>query len=174
MFVNYGKNIHCHSFLFSRGGKLGRQRGISLIELIMFILIISIAVAGILLVMNRVSGQSADTLMRKQALAIAESVLEEVELQDFGTPAGGFAGPFTLANRASFDTVTNYAGFNTNGIYSPSTGAAIANLAAYSLVVTVANSALGTIPAASSMLITVTVTDPIGNRVQLSGYRTNY
>ena len=54
------------------------QRGVSLIELIMFIIIISIAVTGVLLVMNRVSGHSADTLIRKQALAIAESLLEEI------------------------------------------------------------------------------------------------
>ncbi len=60
-----------------------RQRGISLIELILFIVIISVAVAGILLVMNQVTGRSADTLVRKQALAIAESLLEEVEMMPF-------------------------------------------------------------------------------------------
>ena len=60
-----------------------RQRGISLIELIMFIVIISIALAGILLVMNRVTSNSADTLIRKQSLAIAESLLEEVQLMPF-------------------------------------------------------------------------------------------
>ena len=60
-----------------------RQRGISLIELIMFIVIITIALAGILLVMNKTTGHSADTLVRKQALAIAESLLEEVELMPF-------------------------------------------------------------------------------------------
>ena len=59
------------------------QRGISLVELIMFIVIVSIALAGILLVMNQVTGHSADTLIRKQALAIAESLLEEVELMPF-------------------------------------------------------------------------------------------
>ena len=97
---------------------INSQRGISLIELIMFIVIIGIGVAGILLVMNQVTGHSADTLVRKQALAIAESMLEEVELQDFTKPAGGFAGPFTPANRASFDCVTDYSGFSTNGIFS--------------------------------------------------------
>ena len=59
------------------------QRGVSLVELIMFIVIISVALAGILLVMNKVTGHSADTLVRKQALAIAESLLEEVELMPF-------------------------------------------------------------------------------------------
>ena len=60
-----------------------RQCGVSLIELVMFIVIISIAVTGVLLLMKQVAGHSADTLVRKQALAIAESLLEEVELMPF-------------------------------------------------------------------------------------------
>ncbi len=60
-----------------------RQSGVSLIELVMFIVIISIAVTGILLVMNLTAAHSADPLIRKQALAIAESLLEEVELMPF-------------------------------------------------------------------------------------------
>ena len=59
------------------------QRGISLIELIMFIVIVSVALAGILLVMNVTTKGSADPLVHKQALAIAESLLEEVELMPF-------------------------------------------------------------------------------------------
>jgi MSHA pilin protein MshD len=59
------------------------QRGISLIELIMFIVIVSVALAGILLVMNVTTKNSADPLVHKQALAIAESLLEEVELMPF-------------------------------------------------------------------------------------------
>ncbi len=60
-----------------------RQHGISLIELIMFIVIVSVALAGILLVMNVTTKGSADPLIHKQALAIAESLLEEVELMPF-------------------------------------------------------------------------------------------
>ncbi|OFZ65658.1 MAG: hypothetical protein A2V79_07055 [Betaproteobacteria bacterium RBG_16_56_24] len=55
----------------------------SLIELIMFIVIVSVALAGILLVMNVTTRGSADPLIHKQALAIAESLLEEVELMPF-------------------------------------------------------------------------------------------
>jgi MSHA pilin protein MshD len=62
---------------------LNKQGGISLIELLIFMIIISIAVTGVLLVMNRVTGQSSDALIRKQALAIAESVLEEVGSMPF-------------------------------------------------------------------------------------------
>lgn len=59
------------------------QRGISLVELIMFIVIVSVALAGILLVMDTVTKGSADPLIHKQSLAIAESLLEEVELMPF-------------------------------------------------------------------------------------------
>lgn len=60
-----------------------RQRGTSLIELIMFIVIVSVALAGILLVMNVTTRGSADPLIHKQSVAIAESLLEEVELMSF-------------------------------------------------------------------------------------------
>lgn len=61
----------------------GLQRGISLIELIIFMIIISVAVAGVLLVMSKVTGQSSEALIRKQSLAIAESLLAEVEAMPF-------------------------------------------------------------------------------------------
>lgn len=59
------------------------QGGVSLIELIMFIVIISVALTAILLVMNVTTRSSADSVVHKQALAIAESLLEEVELMPF-------------------------------------------------------------------------------------------
>ncbi len=53
-------------------------RGISLVELVVFIAIISTAVAGILGVMSFTTRASADPLAQKQALAIAEAYLEEI------------------------------------------------------------------------------------------------
>lgn len=150
-----------------------RQRGISMIELIMFIVIVSIAVTGILLVMNQVTAHSADPLIRKQALAAAESLLEEVELQDFISAAGA-TNAVTQANRVSeYHIVSDYNGFNTTGIF-PVSGAVIAGLGSYSANVAVANAALSGIVAGSAVQITVTVTDPQGNPVQISGYRTAY
>ena len=49
-----------------------KQRGVSLVELIMFIVIVSVALAGILLVFNVTTKGSADPLVHKQALAAAE------------------------------------------------------------------------------------------------------
>ena len=132
--------------VLGRGLIFAAQRGISLIELVMFIVIISIAVTGVLLVMNRVTGHSADTLIRKQSLAIAESLLEEVELMPFTfcdpddpaagldttvdttactAPVGGEAlGPETGETRYStttpFDNVNDYNGCEINtGVPNP-------------------------------------------------------
>src|ERR1700674_5036703 len=57
------------------------QAGISLVELIMFIVIVSLGVVGILTVFNLTAQKSADPQVRKQMLAIAEALLEEVEFK---------------------------------------------------------------------------------------------
>jgi MSHA pilin protein MshD len=152
------------------------QRGISLIELIMFIVIVSVALTGILLVMNVTTKNSADPLVRKQALAAAESLLEEVELQDF-IPATGATtpNPVTQANRASqYHIVNDYQGFATTGIYTVDGVAPIAGLEKYNASVTVTNEALNGIAAGSAVRITVTVTDPQNNTISIDGYRTAY
>ncbi len=60
-----------------------RARGLSLVELIVFIVIVSASVAGIISVITVTTRSSADPLIHKQALAIAEAVLEEIQLQPF-------------------------------------------------------------------------------------------
>jgi MSHA pilin protein MshD len=62
-----------------RPDRRSRQAGVSLVELIVFIVIVSIAAAGVLLVMNNIAGNSADPLLHKQSLSVAESLLEEIE-----------------------------------------------------------------------------------------------
>ncbi|RQP25315.1 type IV pilus modification PilV family protein [Piscinibacter terrae] len=60
-----------------------RQRGLSLIELVMFVAIMGMSIAGILVVYNTAIKNSADPMVRKQAVAIAESLLNEVLMQPF-------------------------------------------------------------------------------------------
>jgi MSHA pilin protein MshD len=152
----------------------GMERGASLIELIMFIVIVSVAMAGILLVMNQTTRGSADPLVRKQALAAAYSLLEEVQLQDY-LPASGVVG-MTQANRATvYHRVRDYDGFNQNaGIYSLTGVAPITGLENYTAGVTVIAAALGDIPAASAVQIDVTVTAPNGEVITATGYRAAY
>ncbi|MCC6709065.1 MAG: type II secretion system protein [Gammaproteobacteria bacterium] len=59
------------------------QSGATLPELIMFIVIVSVSVVGILSVLDFSVRHSADPMVRKQMLAIAESLLEEVEAMAF-------------------------------------------------------------------------------------------
>jgi MSHA pilin protein MshD len=60
-----------------------RERGLSLIELTMFIVIVGIALAGVLHLMSLNTQRSVDPLIQKQALAIAEALLEEIEQMPF-------------------------------------------------------------------------------------------
>ncbi len=153
-----------------------RQRGVSLIELVMFIVIISVALLALLGVMNTVTKGSADPMLHKQALAIAESLLEEIEAQDFSIQAGVAAtsGPVNASNRATgYHIVSEYNGFTMAGITSIN-GAAVSGLGAYSASVSAVNQALGTIPATSAVQISVTVTPPSGDAITAVGYRVAY
>ncbi|MBI5752730.1 MAG: type II secretion system protein [Hydrogenophilales bacterium] len=148
-------------------------RGFSLIEVIVFIMIVSIALAGVLSAMNFTTQHSADPLVRKQAIAVAESLLEEVALHDFANPSGGFSGAATQANRQSFDDIGDYNNFTTSGIYTID-GTQISGLTGYNVSVTVVGSVLSGIPVTGASLITVTVTGPDNVSVVLAGYRTAY
>jgi MSHA pilin protein MshD len=59
------------------------KRGVSLIELVVFIAIAGIAMAALFSVLNTMTARSADPQVRKQLLAIAESLMEEVQLMPF-------------------------------------------------------------------------------------------
>src|ERR1035437_5893435 len=71
-----------NSKLFSINSKLF-QAGFTLIELVLFIAIIGIAVAGVLIAYDYAARGSADPVVRKQALAIAEALLEEIQQMPF-------------------------------------------------------------------------------------------
>ena len=191
LFATSGRRCACQAS--------GSQRGISMIELIMFIVIISIAVAGILLVMNQVTGHSADTLIRKQALAIAESLLEEVELMPFtfcdpndasavsATSTAGctlsqdvISGPTpNTETRGSatdpFDNVADYSNYSMSPVVDI-TGAAIAGLGNYTARVDITRAGLALLGVAddAALQVTVTVTAPDNSQVVLDGYRARY
>ncbi len=59
------------------------QLGVTLIELIMFIVIVSTALMGVLSVLNMTIKNSADPLVHKQMLAVAEGLLDEVEMMQY-------------------------------------------------------------------------------------------
>jgi MSHA pilin protein MshD len=58
-------------------------RGVTLVELIVFIVIVGVALAGLFAAFDTITRASADPQVRKQALAIAESLMAEVQLMPF-------------------------------------------------------------------------------------------
>ncbi len=178
------------------------NRGVSLIELILFIVIIGAGLAGILGVMNLTTRASADPLIQKQALAIAEAYLEEVLAMPFTycepddahaataesagavNPADttrcattlealGAEGEARGSTTVPYDNVNDY---NSLAAGAPANldGTAISELDAYQVSVAVVAEALGTVASSASLRVTVTVTGPIGTVVRLDGYRTRY
>jgi len=144
-----------------------RQRGFTLIELIIFIVVVSAGLAGILSVMNTTVKSSADPMVRKQTVAIVESLLEEILLKEYTNPAGGYTG----SDRAQFDDVSDYAGYSSTGIVDM-VGAAVPGLSAYNVSsVSVGNST--DLTGVTAKKVTVSVTGP-GGPISLSGYRANY
>ena len=152
--------------------------GFTLLELILLIVVISVALAGLLLVFSTGAVGSVNPVASKQALATAEAMLEEIQQNAFCNPSGGFSGAATQANRQNFDDVSDYDGFSTTGVYTIDGVSPITGLTNYNVSVTVAISALDAVPAADSRLITVNVTGPTGSpnavAITLQGYRTDY
>jgi MSHA pilin protein MshD len=155
-----------------------RQCGVTLVELVLAVLILSIAVASVLGVLGLTAGRSADPLLARQSLAIAESLLGEILAQPFTAAdldgGANAIGPEAGESRGSattpFDHVDDYHGYAMNGIVAAD-GTPVAGLAGYSASVTVAPQALGNIAAGEGLLVTVTVTAPGGSQVELAGFR---
>lgn len=171
-------------------------RGLSMVELLIFIVVVSAALAGVLAALQPGSQASADPLLRRQALAIAEALLEEVQLMPYTwcdtddanvetatsaadcatTPeaAGPEAGEGRFAP-PSYDHVNDYNGYTLGSIVDL-TNTPIPALAGYSASVAVAAAELGSITAASgaALRISVTVNGPHGTSVTLDGWRTRH
>lgn len=178
-----------------RAPKAINARGLSLVELLVFIAVVGVAVTGVLAVYNQTARASADPVVRKQALAVAESLLEEVLAQPFtycdpddpaaetATAPGDCAvpeavGPEAGETRAAaltpFDNVNDYAGLALATL-TDLTGAAVPGLAGYAATIDVqAAGAFNGLPAGETLRVTVTVTGPGNHRIVLDGYRTRH
>lgn len=179
-----------------------RDRGITLIELIISIVVIGVALAGVLSVMNLTTARSADPVLVEQANAIAQSYLEEVLLRPFCDPndfsidcfadcsanacaacSGSTVEGGGAETRATFDDVCDYDGLTDTGATDQS-GTPIASLASYVVQVSVDDDSDGNGDACVNGLnasagrcvrVDVSVAHTGGNvRVDLSGYRVNY
>ncbi len=153
---------------------LYNQAGVTLIELIISMIVISVALGGVLLVMNYSTLHSADPMLRHQAIAIAEAYMEELSLKNYRDPDDNNLCPAAEGSRDLFDNVCDYNSLP-DTVVRDQTGAAIGALGGYSVAVSVSNPEItyGS-PAVTGLRIDVTVTDPAGEFFTLTGYRAEY
>jgi MSHA pilin protein MshD len=147
-----------------------RERGVTLIELIVSIVVIAIAVSAVLGVLTTTTGASADPLIQQQAIAIAESYLEEISLNAFSDPDGSDG----EASRTLFDDIDDYDGLSDSGARDQLDNP-IAGLTDYNVSVTVVpSSALPSIAASDALRVDVRVVRAPEVDVTLSAYRVRF
>ncbi len=147
-----------------------RQAGTTLIELVISIVIVSIAATAVLMALSSTVGHSADPMLRHQAVAIAEAYLEEIFLKPFDDPDGVDG----EASRTLYDDVNDYNGLVNVGARDQF-DAALPDLDQYTVAVTVATSgALPGIAAADLYLVSVKVTHGADIDFTVSAYRANF
>lgn len=171
-----------------------RDAGMTLIELIVFIVIVSVALVGILTALNVTVFRSADPIVQKQAQALAEGLLEEIQTGCFAycdgadsqlkyataaascaSTSGDTYGPESGETRP-YDTVKDYASAvgtatSLNSVLPNETG--ISAPSGYSASVTIAPVALGDITLASGDALLIRVTVTAGNVTAIAeGFKT--
>lgn len=121
---------------------------------------------GILSVVNLSAQHSADPVVRQQAIAIAESYLEEILLLPVDDPDGINEGN----NRSLFDNVADFNNLN-DAVTTDQNNNPIAGLENYTVTVTVNNNVA--ISGVNMEEVIVTVTRGI-TAISLTGYRANF
>ena len=148
----------------------------TLIELIVAIVIISIGLAGVLLAFNTTVRHSGDPLVRKQMSAIADEMMEEILLKPFAIAAN--AAPAACA-RDTFNDVRDYNGYSSVNICDID-GTKV--LSGYRVSVSVSPPAAtpvslsmvsGVVPAADQLTVKVNVRRE-SETYSLTGWRTCY
>lgn len=150
-----------------------RQRGVTLVELVIAIVIVGVAAAALFSAMASIGGRSADPLLHQQSLALAEAYLEEILLQDFLDPASAGQCPAPPALRRDYDNVCDYAALVDNGARN-AYGEGLAGLDGYRVSVSVTPVAWNGLPAGDVLYVEVSVRDPAEGELRLGGYRVRH
>lgn len=148
--------------------------GMTLIELLISIAILSISLTAVISLFSNSSRHSATPMAREQSIAIANAYLEEIMLQaytdpisDSGTCEEG------IGNRTLFDDVNDYACVNdTNGAIDQN-GNLIIGLEAYNIDVDITAANLNG-AVAQRIDVTVTRDGLAGINTKLTAFRTDY
>jgi MSHA pilin protein MshD len=169
-----------------------RHQGATLVELVMTIVIISIAIAGVIGAFALITGRSADPLNQSRAVALSQLYMDEILAQKFadGSPVGG--GEVNSANadcgaaigrddvtetRSTYNDVDDYDELSSaapeNSEEDPLTGYS-GFVVSVSVVCAGTDTDVGFANDYEAKRIDITITDPTGNNYLFSGYRGNF
>jgi MSHA pilin protein MshD len=151
------------------------KRGFSLVESIVFIMVISIGLTGIMsLVISLIRHGTAPILLH-QATSIATGYMEEILGKSFYDPATGTVCPAPPSHRIDFDNVCDYQGYFNNAVVTDVNGNTFPDLAGYTVTALITYPAtLGVLPNTDVIQVTVTVRNSELPDLVLIGYRTAY
>lgn len=142
-----------------------RARGVTLVELVVAIALAATIVSGTWAAWALMTQRSADPLVMRQSLAVAESLLAEVQLQP-AQASSGASGP----NRTGYASMVDYDGLVLEGITDVQ-GDPVPGLAGYRAQVSVQPRALAGVPSGYGWWIEIQVRGPNGADVRLTGWR---
>jgi MSHA pilin protein MshD len=149
-----------------------RAAGFTLVEMIIAIVIISVGLAGVLTAFNITVKSSADPMIRKQMLSIAEEMMEEILLKPHAVSPGTISG----CDRHLADDLFDYGSGYTAQPVCDIEGGAVVGLSGYTVSVSLQAENLTSTAPVSAPAIRVTVTVNYGTTETLSlvGWRTDY
>ena len=142
-----------------------RERGVTLVELVVTIAVISVAGVALVSTLSFIAGAGTDHVLQAQAQSIANAYLNEIQGKSFADPDVDGEG-----SRCQFDDVDDYQGLDTN------TATDACGLASgdFRVRVNLTPGTLGTLPANAAWRIDVTVDYDVTSQVIATGYRTNH
>lgn len=152
-----------------------RQAGVTLVELIVAMVIITVGIAGMTVAFTRTANNSADPLVQKQMAVIAEGIMEEILLKPFDSTNPGL--PLL---RSQFNDVQDFQGYGLNAAgtapvlgITDVNGTAIPGLETYAVEVRIVQPATLLSDGVVALQIRVTVTRGAFS-YELTGWRTDY
>lgn len=160
------------------------QNGATLVELIMTIVIISVAIAGVVGAFALITGRSADPLNQTRAIELAQLYMDEIITRkyDHNAPQGGvprYSGPCNISaeegagNRGQFNDVDDYHGL----VNSPPADAQgpLDGYNGFSVEVNVSCDAGGVdLPSGQAKRIDLTITAPGDQAFSFTAYKANF
>ena len=149
------------------------QTGVSLIETIVFVVVVSIALVALVRVFSASVSESVDPVVRIRALELGQAQLDEVLARKFdeNTPTGGVP-PCDSATGVACAGIVADGDYDDVGDFNAYVNNAYDGYS-ISVSVTSAGADIG-LPDTQARLINVSVSMPTGDTLSLSSYKVNF